>query len=170
MLRAEAPLQPFDSVGTVWIMRLSLDEYDHFCFTGRLLHTLEWTELFPSRGDAPELEIAVWNHYALNGVGSGISVLGWEIDHVDLPSDGSLWIKISNEVELQWLWYRRYVGSPPEPEVTEQEDSSVSFADARSQSTCSEEEPQIGIEPQEENDLIRMIGMCNALDHLSVFS
>ncbi|CAE7864913.1 unnamed protein product, partial [Symbiodinium sp. KB8] len=55
----------------------------------RLLHRLEWTELLPSQGDAPELEIAVWNHYALNGVGSGISVLGWEIDQVDLPSDGS---------------------------------------------------------------------------------
>ncbi|CAE7575905.1 unnamed protein product [Symbiodinium microadriaticum] len=54
-----------------------------------LLHRLEWTELLPSQGDAPELEIAVWNHYALNGVGSGISVLGWEIDQVDLPSDGS---------------------------------------------------------------------------------
>ena len=59
MLRAEAPRQPFDSVGTVWIMRLSLDEYDHFCSTGRLLHTLEWTELFPSRGDAPRSGITM---------------------------------------------------------------------------------------------------------------
>ncbi|OLP99845.1 hypothetical protein AK812_SmicGene17531 [Symbiodinium microadriaticum] len=159
MLRAETPLQPFDSVGTVWIMRLSLEEHDHFRSTGRLLHRLDWTELFPSQGDAPELEIAVWTHYALNGVGSGISVLGWEIDQVDLPSDGSLWIKISNEVELQWLWYRRYVGSPPEPEVTEQEESSVAFADARRQTISSEEEPQIGIEPQEESDLIRMIAI-----------
>ncbi|CAE7854882.1 unnamed protein product, partial [Symbiodinium sp. KB8] len=34
-----------------------------------LLHRLDWTELFPSQGDAPELEIAVWTHYALNGLG-----------------------------------------------------------------------------------------------------
>eukprot|EP00439_Symbiodinium_sp_Y106_P086315 s33_g32.t1 len=72
--------------------------------------SVQRSEFFPSRGDAPELEIAVWNHYALNGVGFGSSVLGSAIDHVDLPSGGSLRIKMSNEVELPWLWYRKYVG------------------------------------------------------------
>ena len=69
--------------------------------------SVQRSEFFPSRGDAPELEIAVWNHYALNGVGfdahtrtlqARLHIVHW------ISTTGSGWQKQLNNVNTDFFF------------------------------------------------------------------